>query len=128
MAFPGTYNFSYYRGDTFEFRVYPKNPSGQAFTLENYSVAFTIATSRGDVTSEDPISAYAVISPDNTYVSCAILPEDGLTLVAGQQYVYDIEIRDTDALPYPKIYTLMTGNITITDHVTNVVVDSGGAS
>jgi len=125
MAFPGTYNFSYYRGDTFEFRIYPKNPSGQPFTLTDYSVAFTIASSRGDNLPESPVSGYAVIAPDNTYITCAILPDDGLQLNANQNYVYDIEIRDTDALPYPKVYTLLTGSISVTEQITNIEEDPG---
>ena len=34
MAFPGTYNFNYYRGDTNEFVISPKNSDGTTFQLE----------------------------------------------------------------------------------------------
>jgi hypothetical protein len=47
MAFPGTYNFNYYRGDTFSFIIAPKNSTGGAFPLTGYSAEFNIATSRG---------------------------------------------------------------------------------
>ena len=51
MAFPGTYNFDYYRGDTFQFVITPKTSTGATFQLDAYSAAgatFTISTSRGD--------------------------------------------------------------------------------
>jgi hypothetical protein len=31
MAFPGSYNFNYYRGDTAEFVIRPKTANGSAF-------------------------------------------------------------------------------------------------
>jgi len=37
MAFPGTFNFSYYRGDTNQFVIRPKNASGSAFDLTGYT-------------------------------------------------------------------------------------------
>ena len=126
MAFPGTYNFSYYRGDTFEFNIYPKNAAGQPFVLDSYNVAFTISNTRGSEGVTTQVTSYAVISPDNTYITCVILPEDGAQLSADATYVYDVEIRDTDALPYPKIYTLLTGTIDVTDQVTDI--QAGGSS
>ena len=42
MAFPGTYNFSYYKGDTNEFVIRPKNSSGSAFDLTGYSAGLFI--------------------------------------------------------------------------------------
>lgn len=48
MAFPGTYNFSYYKGDTYQFLVFPKDSSGNTFDLSSFTTArFTIATKRG---------------------------------------------------------------------------------
>jgi len=49
MAFPGTYNFSYYRGDTYQFVIRPKNANGTTFALDAYAgnAAFTIANVRG---------------------------------------------------------------------------------
>ena len=120
MAFPGTYNFAYYRGDTFEFRVYPKNSSGQIFSLANYEASFTVAAQRGPSGEESQITSYAEISPDGSHINCALLNSDGLNLNGGQQYVYDVEIRNADAQPYPIVYTLLTGNITVQDQVTNV--------
>jgi len=37
MAFPGTYNINYYKGDTLEFRIYPKTADGEAFNLSPYT-------------------------------------------------------------------------------------------
>jgi hypothetical protein len=118
MAFPGTYNFSYYRGDTLEFRIYPKDSSGSAFDLTDYSGSelFTISTSRGEDGLLDQVSGYAEISGDGTYILCVITPDSGTQLAAGTQYVYDVEISKT-AAPYNIVYTLLTGTITVTDQV-----------
>lgn len=126
MAFPGTYNFSYYRGDTLEFRVYPKDSSGSTFDLTDYegSELFTISTARGTAGLEDQLTGYAEISNDGTYMLCVITPEVGELLSAGTQYVYDVEISKT-AAPYNVVYTLLTGTITVTDQVG--VTDFGGS-
>lgn len=120
MAFPGTYNFSYYKGDTFEFRVYPKDSAGGTFPLSQFIspngvTKFTIALSRGATTGL--IEGYAQISNDQTFILCAITPANGATLTAGTSYVYDIEIARSTA-PYDFVYTLLTGNISVTEQVT----------
>lgn len=120
MAFPGKYDFSYYKGDTLEFKVYPKTTAGAPFSLEGYSADFNIATARG-LTADQQINAYSEISPDNTHINCAITPTEGNELSAGTLYVYDIEIRNTSATPYPLVYTLLNGNISITEQVTHIV-------
>lgn len=119
MAYPGTYNFSYYRGDTLEFNIYPKNNAGAPFNLAGYTVDFNIATARG-VPSNQQISPYVAISPDSTFIACAITPADGELLTAGQTYVYDIEIRKLDDLNYPKVYTILNGNISVVEQVTRL--------
>lgn len=119
MAFPGKYDFNYYKGDTFEFKVYPKTTAGQPFSLEGYTAEFNLATTRG-VTADQQINAYSVISPDNTHINCAITPTEGNELSAGTLYVYDIEIRNTSATPYPRVYTLLNGNISVTEQVTHI--------
>ena len=43
MAFPGSYNFNYYRGDTAEFVVRPKTANGDAFDLTGFNSDFFIA-------------------------------------------------------------------------------------
>ena len=120
MAFPGTYNFNYYKGDTLEFRVYPKDSTGGTFPLSQFIspngvTKFTIAPSRG--VSEGLIEAYSEISNDQTFILCAITPANGAVLTAGTNYVYDVEIARSTT-PYDFVYTLLTGNITVTEQVT----------
>lgn len=118
MAFPGTYNFNYYRGDTLEFKIYPKTTSGTPFDLTGYQAEFNIAEARG---SENQVNAYSYIPVDGSYIACAIIPSDGNLLTAGTNYVYDVEVRKMDNSPYPLVHTLLTGNITVTEQVTHVV-------
>jgi hypothetical protein len=141
MAFPATYDFNYYKGDTFEFRIYPKKDDGTAHLLGAFTVPtnfannpdyvldisapydsaqFTISTVRGSTGT--PIKCFARISDDGTFVQCAIRPKDSESLIAGTEYVYDVEVRAAEGNYenpfYEKVYTLMTGKITITDQVT----------
>lgn len=117
MTFPGTYNINYYYGDTLEFRVYPKNANGSSFDLDTFTSAkFTLAPTRG-ASVDDQISCYATISPDKSNVLCAITPENSLILDPTKQYVYDVEIRKSGS-PYDVVYSLLTGNVTITNDVT----------
>jgi hypothetical protein len=113
MAFPGTYNFSYYRGDTAEFVIRPKTANGSAFDLTDYTAQFIIANKRGSLATQYEQSAVTNSSTD--IVTCTILPEDGRLLSAGT-FVYDVQI--TNGL---QIYTLLTGTITVTDDITGAV-------
>jgi hypothetical protein len=126
MTFPATHNINYYRGDSYEFNVYPRTSDdsdgdgvNDVFPLSGYDVAFTIAEKRGPLesTDEDPILGYAVLSPDRTHIKCAIKADTGATLSASKQYVYDIKITKVDATTYDKVYTIMSGNLTIQDRV-----------
>lgn len=121
MAFPGTYNISYYKGDTLEFRIYPKDASGAAFNLTGFDTTakFVIATARG--ASATQIIATAKISDDLTYVACVITPTQGMSLDPSIQYVYDVEITKTVSGSYPYVYTLLTGALSITDQVSGAV-------
>lgn len=117
MSFPGTYNINYYYGDTFEFRVYPKNANGSIFDLDTFTSAkFTLAPTRG-AALKDQISCFAQISPDKTNVLCSISPENALLIDPAKQYAYDVEIRKSSS-PYDIVYTLLTGTMTITQDVT----------
>lgn len=123
MAFPGTLNISYYKGDTYEFRIYPKDSLGASFDLSQYGNAkFVISTSRGHLGVADQIECLAVITsgPSGNYVTCTIRPGDSVDLDAAVQYVYDIEITK-NASPYNYVYTLLTGTLTVTDHITGAV-------
>ena len=112
MAFPGTYNFNYYKGDTNEFVIRPKTSNGGAFDLTGYTAEYFIATSRGDSPTY-AVEAQAVVDTGNDTVTCTILPGVGGTLDAGT-YVYDVQISNGPSL----IFTLLTGSITVTEQVT----------
>jgi hypothetical protein len=118
MAFPGTYNFNYYNGDSFEFFVYPKTSNGQVFdSLGNYSAKFTIATARGSeeavVLSSTASTQMLATIEDNDHVVCEILPAGGSTL-QGTSYVYDVQIQNAGT---GKVYTLLTGTISVTQDI-----------
>lgn len=123
MAFPATYNFNYYRGDTHEFNIYPKNSDGSIFNLSGYGNAtFKIGTSRGADGVSTQVTGYASIK--DGYIACAIAKDyAGTNLNAGTTYVYDIQIRKS-ATPYDLIHTLLTGTITVTDDVTQGIGES----
>jgi hypothetical protein len=142
MAFPATYDFNYYKGDTFEFRIYPKKNDGTVFNLSQFyipsnfandpddvtdsyalydSAQFTIANVRGS-SATNTYRCFARVSDDSTYVQCAIRPSEGIELAAGTEYVYDVEVRKPSGAAgsgqYDIIQTLLTGKITVTDQVT----------
>jgi hypothetical protein len=151
MAFPATYDFNYYKGDTFEFRIYPKKNDGTVFDLSQYyvptnfantpdyfvdnstpydSAQFTISTVRGS--DGEPVKCFARVSDDGTFVQCAIRPLDSQYLVAGTEYVYDVEVRKPAGSPggvsnYEIVHTLLTGTITITDQVTGATTATQGS-
>jgi hypothetical protein len=126
MAFPGTYNFNYYRGDTFEFRIYPKDSSGAAFDLSGYDSesgsTFTVAKARGaaGTGATDRVICNSIIDSAAGFVECTISPEDGIDLDPDITYQYDVEIsKVVGTSPNQKTYTytLLTGSVTITDHI-----------
>jgi hypothetical protein len=158
MAFPATYDFNYYKGDTFEFRIYPKKNDGTVFYLDEFNIQtnyaslpddvtdtvapydsaqFTIADGRGPTKIVNGVSVpvvlfkcFARVSDDNTFVQCAIRPTEGNQLVAGTEYVYDVEVKKPSGLPgsgnYEVVQTLLTGKITITDQVTGATSATSG--
>lgn len=125
MAFPGTFNINYYKGDTYEFKIYPKDANGAAFPLTGYDLSegstFTISTERGFDGFAESIEGFSRISADRTHIACAITPNNGSQLDSAQSYVYDVEIKKA-AVPnvdfYPTVLTLLTGAIIVTDEVT----------
>ncbi len=114
MSFPGIFNINYYRGDTYEFNVFPKDSSGNVFDMTTFPGSeFVISETRG---GEGVVTAYSVISDDKTHVKCAIRPIDAALLDAEKTYVYDVQI-EREASPYDFVYTLLTGNLNITEQV-----------
>lgn len=111
MAFPGTYNIAYYRGDTYSFVINPKNSNGSAFNLSGYSGLFAIATTRGDY---DAIVGYGdvTLSASASTVTCEI-PSSLASVLSGSSYVYDIQISNSGSTTY----TLLTGTIAVTQDV-----------
>lgn len=114
MAFPSTYDFNYYRGDTAQFVARPKNANdGSSFDLTDYDASFTIATARGIGATQ--YSADAIVNETSDIVTCTITPAIGRDLTAGS-WVYDVEIDNG-----VEIYTLLTGTITVTDDITGAI-------
>jgi hypothetical protein len=117
MAFPGTYNFNYYRGDTNQFVLRPKNADGSAFNLTGYSAQFKVANRRGSTGTQYPFTA--TINTSTNIITCTIDSQEGESLTAGT-WVYDVQI--TNSAPDPDlVLTLVTGSITVTDHITGAV-------
>jgi len=111
MAFPATYNFNYYRGDTYSFSITPKNANGVAFDLTGYSAVFNIGTARG---TSGVFVANGTVSVDSNAgrVDCAISPTVGNDLGL-TTYYYDVQITKAG-----KAYTLVTGTINVTQDIT----------
>lgn len=135
MAFPGTYNFSYYKGDTFEFRIYPKTSSGAVFSMSSYDKSsgakFVIAPERGSAGFAAQVPCTAKISDDGTYVTCTIQPSQGSTLNPLIIYEYDIEISrvdNTSGTPVTYTYTLITGSITVRDQIAGATAPTQGGA
>jgi uncharacterized repeat protein (TIGR02543 family) len=119
MAFPGELNINYYKGDTHEFKVYPQKTDGSIFSLNDYSNAtFKIAQVRGLAGVPDQITGSAIISTDGTYITCAITPENGALMDSSITYEYDIQVYAQGPGTYDKIFTLLTGSISVTEDVT----------
>jgi len=114
MAFPGELNINYYKGDTYEFNITPKQADNSVMILKDYLPTFKIAETRGNATT---IECFASINVNNQ-VECAITPAAGEQLDPTKTYFYDVEIRKPD-VSYPKVYTLLTGSITVTQQVSS---------
>jgi hypothetical protein len=121
MAFPAVFNILYYRGDTYEFRIYPKDSSGNQFPLVGYDpisgVRFTMSTERGADGIGDQLEGYSKISSDGTYIDCAILPLNGIAMDFSLNYVYDVQVFKSGT-PYDVVTTLLTGTISVTEQIT----------
>jgi uncharacterized repeat protein (TIGR02543 family) len=124
MAYPAEFNITYYKGDTYEFRIYPKNADNTDFNLTEYSfgsgydtAVFMIADARGSAATMSR-RCFAKISTDGDYVLCSIRPSDSEFLNAGASYVYDVSIRKASGdNGYPIVQTLLTGTIAVTDEI-----------
>jgi hypothetical protein len=116
MAFPGTYNFNYYRGDTFEFKIFPKLQDGTKFDLTGYTARFTVANRRGTGATSVVTMSNPAISVSEGSIVCTISSTNGRLLISGVPWVYDVEI--TRSAGVANTATLLTGDITVTEDVT----------
>jgi len=115
MAFPGTYNFNYYRGDTFAFIIRPRDAAGGTFPLGSFtSSIFTIADKRGPTNNSR--TGTAIIDPVAGTVTCTISPAVGRNLGV-QTWVYDVQISNVS-----ETFTLLNGDITVRDDITGAGV------
>jgi hypothetical protein len=105
MAFPGTYNINYYNLE-----------DDPLTTGEVEGVIFAFAQSRGGSSAPGWHKCLAEISDEGDYVLCTIRPEDGLTMDASKDYVYDVQVRKP-GIDYPQVLTLLTGTINVTEQV-----------
>ncbi len=119
MSYPGSYNFQYYKGDTLEFKVYPKDISNNEFDITDYTPQFTISTARGSSGVANKVTCVATKVTGNG-ILCVITPTNGASLTAGTTYVYDVEISKP-GVDYDYVYTLLTGTLTVTDQITGAV-------
>ena len=119
MAFPGTYNINYYQGDLYEFNIYPKDSTGSTFNLSGYSTKFTISTTR----PAGPTTYEGIATISDNAVLCQIPGGIGKQLTPGTSYQYDVQIKKPVAGGADKIYTLLSGQITVTADVTRMAGD-----
>ena len=129
MAFPGTLNINYYKGDTYEFRIYPKIADGTLFDLTEYFVTFTMANQRGSGDGVTQVPGFAEKQGDGS-ILCTITPTAGQQISNG--WVYDVEVfkPQEPGDDYPIVYTVLTGNISVQNQVTitpNITVDLPGS-
>jgi uncharacterized repeat protein (TIGR02543 family) len=129
MAFPGELNINYYKGDTYEFKIYPQKTDGSIFSLNDYSNAtFTIAESRGPSSvNNQHIFGHASIEGSGTYILCAITPDNGEDMDSPTTYVYDVQIYAQGSGTYDKVLTLLTGSISVTDDISQNIGNTNRA-
>jgi len=112
MAFPATYNISYYRGDSYNFVINPKNPNGVPFNLNGFSGLFAISTERGNPAAQVATGTVVVNSQAST-ITCEI-PDSLGSILSGASYLYDIEVNNPSE---GKTFTLLTGTISVTQDI-----------
>lgn len=120
MSIPATFNIAYYRGDTYEFYIRPKDQDGIAVDLSDFTAAtFTIGDARGSALTTT-WNCTADIEVANSRIHCVIDSTVGSTLTEGVVYVYDVQVHK-DVAPDPEIvYTYLTGTVSVTGDVSSV--------
>jgi hypothetical protein len=126
MAFPSTYNFNYYRGDTFTFTVSPKGADGNSFSLAatpSTSAYLSKMTVIGGTNNAIKATIDTSIDYTTNVITATISPSLRSTLVPGV-YDYDLEIYrlDTAGSTIDKVYTLLAGRITVVADITETTI------
>lgn len=116
MAFPATHNINYYKGDTYEMIIKPKNSSGSDFVVTDtlYSVSFKLAPSRGGPASETVNGSATILTENSVFAS--ITPSVASQLDSTKTYFYDVRI--TSLSDPDVVYTLLNGSVTIVEGIT----------
>jgi hypothetical protein len=116
MAFPATYNISYFLGDLYQFAIVPKTAAGALYgiTGSTHDGFFYIAPSRGGEASE---SFDGVITVGTNLITCSITPTVSLDMTVGTTYYYDVRVQNKTNSN--EVFTLLTGTINITNKVTD---------
>ena len=112
MAYPYTYNFDYYVGDSYQFVIRPKvynenTEELEEVNLSEYNSLFVVATQRGDSLA-NVFSSSPQVSASPYSLLCTISPTNGM-LLTGASYIYDVEI--TNKTNSADRTTLLTGTI-----------------
>lgn len=108
---PATYDIQYYRGDTYEFYIQPKDIDGMPIDVSTFTTAFLVATSRGP----DPDASFSCTSSAmGSTIRCIIPAGVGATFVGNTVYVYDVQTTDPNT---GVVRTYLTGNVYVTDQV-----------
>lgn len=111
MAFPATYNISYYSGDTYQFIIKPKNSDGSSFNIAStiYTPKFYISTSRNGL-STATLEANAVISSAAYSIVGKVLTSNVATLATSTTHNY----LAGDSVSISGVDSTFNGNYTIT--------------
>ena len=110
MAFPATYNISYYSGDTYQFVIKPKNSDGSSYNIAStiYTPKFYISTSRNG-SAGDTIEASATISSSSYSIVGKVLTDNVATLSTSTTHNYIIG----DSVSVSGVDDTFNGNYTV---------------
>ena len=124
MAFPATYSFPVYAGDTISFDLTYKEGTKNQEVGKSLTGATIVAEVRTARTAADPGTP---TSPTTTMTCTAdadqtsnpgkmtvLFPSANTALLTGSLYVYDIEVTWADAT----VQTILQGELTVTQGVT----------
>lgn len=112
MALPIYRDITYYRGDTYVEKLYPKNADGTPFDLTDYQPYFVSDISR--MFGSSAVEHIATIDTEENSITCKILPSTGASFGEGV-YVYEVKIKkDSDPIV---VYTLCTGALNVSANV-----------